>query len=74
MIVYGKRYTGLNVEGHQDGVINEIFSWQKGPEVRKEKYVHVFDSYSMIFVTWTTSETDAPSISNTRLAWRKGSC
>ena len=48
MIVYGKRYTGLNAEGHQDGVISEIFSWQKGPKVRKEKHVHVFDSYSRI--------------------------
>ena len=74
MIVYGKRYTGLNIEGHQDGVIGEIFSWQKGPEVRKEKHVHVFDSYSMTFVTWTTFETDAPSNPNTRLAWKKRSC
>ena len=74
MIVYGKRYTGLNVEGHQDGVIGEIFTWQKDPEVRKEKHVHVFDSYSMIFVTLTTSETDAPSNHSTRLAWTKRSC
>ena len=71
---YGKRYTGLNVEGHQDGVIGKIFSRQKGPKVRKEKHVHVFDSNSMIFVTWTTSETDAPSNPNTRLAWTKRSC
>ena len=41
MIIYGKRYTELNVEGHQDGVIGEIFSWQKGLEVRKEKHVHM---------------------------------
>ena len=74
MIVYGKRYTGLNVEGHQDGVIGEIFSWQKGLEVRKEKHAHVFDSYSMIFVTWTTSETDVLSNPKTRLAWTKRSC
>ena len=74
MIVYGKRYTGLNIEGHQDGVIGESFSRQKGPKVRKEKHVDVFDSYSMIFVTWTASETDAPSNPNTRLAWTKRSC
>ena len=74
MIVYGKRYIELNVEGHQDGVIGEMFIWQKGPEVRKEKHVHGFDSYSMIFVTWTTSETDAPSNPNTGLAWTKRSC
>ena len=70
MIVYGKRYTGLNDEGHQDGVIGEIFSWQKGPKVRKEK--HAFDSYSMI--TLTPFETDAPSNPNTQLAWTKRSC
>ena len=66
MIVYGKRYTGLNGEGHQDVAIGEIVSWQKGPKVRKEK--HVFDSYSMIFVIWTPFETDAPSNPNTWLA------
>ena len=74
MIIYGKRYTELNVEGHQNGVIGEIFSWQKGPEVRKEKHVHLFDSYSMIFVTRTTSETDASSNPNTPLAWTKRFC
>ena len=69
MIVYGKRYTGLNGEDHQDGVIGEIVSWQKGPKVTQEK--HVFDSYSMI---WTPFETDAPSNPNTWLAWTKRSC
>ena len=44
MIVYGKLYTGLNVEGHQDGVIDEISSWQKGSKIRKEKHVYVFDT------------------------------
>ena len=47
MIVYGKRYTGLNVEGHQDRVIGEIFSWQKGPEVRKEKHVPAYKHLRM---------------------------
>ena len=31
MIVYRKRYTGLNIKGHQDRVKGEILCWPMGP-------------------------------------------
>ena len=31
MIVYRKRYTGLNVEGHQNEVKSEILRWPMDP-------------------------------------------
>ena len=39
MIVYRKRYTGLNVEGHQNGVKGEILCWPIDPcYLNKEEY------------------------------------
>ena len=31
MMVYRKRYAGLNIEGHQDEVKSEILRWSMGP-------------------------------------------
>ena len=44
----------------------KLFRSDHRPKSRKEK--HVFDNYSVIFVTWTTSETGPSSNPNTRLA------
>ena len=46
--------------------ILKLFAQITKSKTRKEK--HVFDSYSMIFVTWITSMTGAFSNPNTRLA------